>query len=217
MENDDIRAKIDRMVEIKRQQEALKTEWAELEAVFLKCGDNDLADTKRKSVAYSGGIGKVTITMAQKPEISWPGNLKRIFIDNYSKAVTEKTEYKLSAEANRIMIGIGSGEFVRRTIADVISEIPVDSDTKRLLSKKLRGAKFETDKDNLMTIGGLSERDAGDYAYFVYEAAVWESFQRLMTANRMESSDDIEEMLNLIRGTVVISETPKVALVLIEE
>lgn len=116
----DIRAKIDRMVEIKRQQEQLKREWVDLEAFFLAQGGADLADTKRKTVSYVGDHAKVTATMAESFKVTWPAYLKQIFGEAYRDAVTEDINYKLSAPAKRMLTGLWTHNFTESTVADVI-------------------------------------------------------------------------------------------------
>lgn len=212
---ENIRKKIDRMAAIKSQQDALKNEWSELEAFFLQCCANDLVDTKNKSVSYMGTSGKVTATMTESVKVTWSAYLKTIFGEAYKDAVTEKTTYNLSDPAKRMLGGLWSNNYTKITVAEVVAQLPVDDKAKKLLAKKLKGAKFDTDKKNLMVIGGLDESTAEHYAYFVSEAAVWESFCRLMKVNQKETPDAIKETLELINGAVVVEETPKIALELI--
>lgn len=61
-----------------------------------------------------------------------------------------------------------------------------------------------------MAIAGLGEQEAEEYAYFIYEAAVYENFMRLMKAIDKDNVADIQEALNLIDGAVVVEENPKI-------
>lgn len=211
-----VRRKIDRMVEIKQKQDALKSEFSELEAFFLQCGGEDLQNTKRKSTSYTGSSGKVTCTIAESVKVTYPSYLKRIFGDAYEDCVNVDTKYKLTAPASRMLGGLWTQNYSRMTVPEVINQLPVEASAKTLLLKKLKGANFDTDKKSLMTIGGMSESEAEEYAYFIYEAAIWESFQRLLKVNQLDGDTAVNDVIDMINGAVVVEETPKIALELFE-
>lgn len=201
----------DRMAELKAQMETLKQEQAELEAVFLKRAEDDLRDTKLKTVSYLGKRGgKVTATMAQSLKITYPSYLKKILGCAYAESVTTDVKYKVSAPTGRMFIGLWTGEYLKMSMSQLIAEMPCDDTTKKVLHKKLKGVRYETDLKNLMDIGKFEEHDASDYAYLLHEAAVWENFMRLMKANGTENEDAIRNALELIAGAVVVEETPKI-------
>lgn len=201
----------DRMAELKTQMETLKQEQAELEAVFLKRAEDDLRDTKLKTVSYTGEHGgRVTATMAQSLKITYPSYLKKILGCAYTESVTTEVKYKLSAPTGRMFAGLWTGKYLKMSTSKIIAEMPCDDTTKKVLSKKLRGIRYETDLRNLMDIGKFSEQDASDYAYLLHEAGVWENFMRLMKANGTENEDAIRNTLELIAGAVVVEETPKI-------
>lgn len=214
--SDEFQCKIDRMARIRRQQEALKTEWLELEGFFLERCAEDLADTKRKSVSYLSTSGRLTATMAESVKVTYPTYLKRIFGDAYKDAVTEDTKYKLSAPAARMLGGLWTNSYTEMTVAEVLAQLPTDDGTRKALAKKLKGVSYDTDKKALMAIGGFDETSAEQYAYFISEAAIWESFQRLMKVNQKEDAAAMAEVLDLIGGAVVVEETPKITLELLE-
>ena len=60
-----------------------------------------------------------------------------------------------------------------------------------------------------MAIGGFDESTAESYAYFIAEAAVWESFQRVLVANHIDSTG-ADHILDQIAGACIVEETPKV-------
>ena len=74
------------------------------------------------------------------------------------------------------------------------------------LSKKLKGAKFETNRDNLMKIGGLSESDAGDYAFMYAEAVVWQTLCRVAEM----SGADKEKIIRSINLGVSVDSSTKI-------
>lgn len=112
----------------------------------------------------------VTYTEAQVLTIVYPHYLKEtlgaMFPDIFEESV--KTEIKpKNKDIERMLIGMFTGNYTRSTPEEIIAQLPCGDKAKSALAKKLKGAKFETDRDNLMKIGGFSEQDAGDYANLV--------------------------------------------------
>lgn len=205
--------KADRLAEIKKSIEKLNTEKSEIEGFFLKLSDEDLRNTKFKSVAYIGtGANRVVATMAESLKMVYPTYLKAIFGEAYKDVVTEEIKYKLSAPATRMLTGLWLNNYTRLTVSEVIAQLPVDDNTKKTIAKKVKGVKYDTDKKNLIAIGGFDEKTAEEYAYFISEAAIWENFMRLMQANKKATDKEIAEALELINGAVVVEETPKIAI-----
>jgi hypothetical protein len=110
-----------------------------------------------------------------------------------------------------MLSGLWTGGYSRMTREEVISQLPCDDKSKQVLAKKLKGANYDTDKRNLIAIGGVDDELAEQYAYFISEAAVWESFTQLMDASGRTRPEEIDEILKLIDGAIVVEETPKVA------
>lgn len=208
----EIETKADKLVMIKRQMDELKNEAAEIEAFFLKKAEQDLQDTKLKTVEYNGYEGRVTATMAQSLKMVYPTFLKKVFGDAYGDVVTEETKYKVNANATRMLSGLWLRNYSEMRIQDVVNQIDMDDRTKSILLKKLKGTNFKTDKKNLVAIAGLSEKTAEEYAYFISEAAVYESFMRLMKATNKDNDQDIQEALDLINGAVLVEENPKITI-----
>lgn len=207
---DEMRANVDRLIEIKKQMEVLKQEAAQIEGFFLKEAEIDLANTKLKSVEYRGHNGKLVATMSQSLKTIYPEFLRQIFGAAYDDVVIEETKYKVNANATRMLSGLWLRNYSEMKIQDVVKQIDVDEKTKAILLKKIKGANFKTDKKNLMVIAGLTEQEAEEYAYFISEAAVYENFMRLMKATNKDDTLQIQEALNLIDGAVMVEENPKI-------
>lgn len=94
---------VDRLVEIKAELSRLGEEKAALEAKLLKAAQEDLRDTKRKSVSYGGGLGRATAVMADSVKLVYPSLLRKIFGPVYEDAVTVKCDAKLTAPAARLL------------------------------------------------------------------------------------------------------------------
>ena len=145
--------KIDRLVQIKDEIAALKSEQDRLENEFLLQAKQDLQDTKYKTTAYVSGSGnKVVATTARSVKITYPSRLRLIFDSTYPDEVTEQTTYKLSAPAWRMLAGLWSGEYVEQTLAAAIQSLPVEDKAKKLLTKKLHGINYGGDVRNLQVI-----------------------------------------------------------------
>lgn len=207
----EIQRKVDRLVQIKAESEKLKTEQDEIEGFFLQLCDADLKNTKLKTVAYAGtSANRVTATMSENLKQVYPSFFKEIFGSAYSDAVTEETKYKLSAPASRMLTNLWQQNYTKATVANVIRQLPCSDEIKAALKKKLKGASYKTDVKNLMAIGGFAQGDAEQYAYFISEAATWESFLQLMLANGKKSEAEMKEVLETINSAIVIEETPKI-------
>lgn len=204
-----LRKSVDRLVAIKQAVEHLRQEQAELEAELLRQGLEDLKDTKYKTVSYAGSAGRASVTMAESLKLVYPSFLREVFGVAYGDAITEDIKYKVSAPATRMLTGLWQGNYTKMTVAQVIDQLAADEDVKTALRRKLKGINYARDKQNLMAIGGFDEDAAESYAYFIAEAAVWESFQRLLEANGVDSAAT-EHMLGQIAGACIVEEAPKV-------
>lgn len=181
----------------------------QLEAYFLKCGEHDVVDTKFKSVTYAdpGSQAAVTYTEAQALSVKAPEYLKIALGDIFSDIFEEtiKTEVKpKDKDIERMLIGMFTKSYTEVTLEEFIEQLPCDDKAKAALAKKLKGAKFETDRDNLMKIGGFTEEDASDYAYLFAEAKVWQTFRNLVEMSGI-SEDKLLKAINL--GVAVDSST----------
>lgn len=202
--------KVKELSAIKAQIAKLNDRKKELEAYFLERGNVDVADTKYKSHTYADGESQaaVTYTEAQALEITAPNYLEQalgenVFKDVFEEKITREIKPK-SKDIERMLIGIFTGGFIKSPPKDVIAQMPCDDKAKDALAKKLKGAKFETDRDNLMKIGGLSEADAGDYAYMYAEAVIWKTLCRVAEMSGADK-DAIIHSINL--GVSVDSST----------
>lgn len=208
-----IKDKIDRLAEIKKQQDTLKTEKDTIEAELLKIADSDLKNTKLKTCTYQGSAAKLTATMSESVKITYSALLKDIFGTVYKDMVTEKTTYELTAPAKRLIAALWLGNYVKDScIDDVLTMVSDDEKTQQILKKKCKGKKYETDRKNLVAIANTSEREAADYAYMIAEAATWQEFKSLLNARNITETAEIEQLMRYIETAFVVEETPKVKL-----
>lgn len=213
LNTNEIAEKVNRLAEIKRQTAALKSESDGIEAELLKQFETDVEDTKYRTVRYSGDGAAVTANYADKVALVYPSMLKKIFGEAYSDVVTEEVTYKLSANAKRLLAALYKKEYLRGTSVDMfITRVSDDSETRKVLSKRIKGKNFDGDKNNLMKLAGLDESEASDYAYMISEAAAWQEFERLLSASGGVSDERIAEVLEYINTAVTVEETPKITI-----
>ncbi len=190
----------------------LKAKKSELEAWFAVIGNEALKDSKNKSISYNDGSGSSVIyTQAQKLTLESPGYLKKLLGDVFPDFIEEKNEpiYKVkSAAVERMLIGLYTGDYTKAKPSEVIAQLPCSAEQKALLTKKLKGANFETDVKNLKEIGGFSESDASDYAYLFAEAVVYDTFFKLMKLSGNE--DNADEYIKEISVEMSVDDTTKI-------
>ena len=208
--------RIRRYGEIKAKIAELKLEADMIEAEFLKDMEDDLKDSKYKSVEYSDGSGnRVTLTEADSLKIVYPSYLEHIFGTAYDDVVSTEVKYKLNAGANRMLTAIYNGEYLRGgTVDELVGTLGLDDKTEKALLKKLKGKSFDTDVKNLIKLGGLTEEDAKENAYLVSEICAWEEFMKLLKLNGKDTEQDIVEALRWVDGAVTVEQTAKIKITL---
>lgn len=209
----EITEKIKELSAIKAQIAELTERKKELEAFFLERGNVDVADTKYKSCTYADNESQaaVTYTEAQSLEITAPNYLEKalgesVFGDIFKEEVKREIKPR-DKDIERMLIGIFTGDYIKSTPNEVIAQLPCNDKAKAAIAKKLKGAKFETDRDNLIKIGGLSEKDASDYAYMFAEAVVWQTLCRVAEM----SGADKEAIIRSINLGVSVDSSTKIA------
>lgn len=192
----------------------LKAKKSELEAWFAVIGNEALKDSKNKSISYNDDNGSSVIyTQVQKLTLESPGYLRKLLGDVFPDFIEEKNEptYKVkSAAVERMLIGLYTGDYTKAKPSEVVAQLPCSAEQKAVLSKKLRGANFETDVKNLKEVGGLSEQDASDYAYLFAEAVVYDTFVKLMKLSGNE--DNADEYIKNISVAVSVDDTTKITI-----
>lgn len=119
----DLRKQIDELAAIKVDMGKLKERKDKLEAEIIKQCTADLENTKYKSIRYEGDVFDLTAVTAESLKVTYDSFLPIIFGKAYEDAVTEKTDYSLSALAKRMLIGLWTGNYVKCTVKEVIEQI----------------------------------------------------------------------------------------------
>lgn len=209
----DVSQMIDRMAAIKKEKSELDDEYASLQAELQVLGESALEDTKYKSVSFSGTADKATVTIADKVSNVMPSLYADIFGKAYNDLVTVKENIELNAEGKRIAAAVWNKEYCEGSVEEIVNALSCDEKAKKSLMKKLNGKNFETDKKNLMKIGGLSEEDAKDNAYLVAEVIAWNKIQSIIKLNNNGefSQPALEQFILNINAAVCVEQSTKVA------
>ena len=210
----EIKQIVDRMVEIKQESNALQDEYLDLQSKLQVEGESALENTKYKSVSYSGTSGKATVTLADKVS----GVMPSLFLDIFGKAfpdlVNQKSILELNAEGKRIAAAVWNKEYCQGSVEETVNSLSCDEKAKKSLLKKLNGKNFETDKKNLIRIGGLDEDSAKDYAYLIAEIIAWNKIKAIIKINNngVFSQEAFEQFALNINAAVCVEQSTKITI-----
>ena len=210
----EIKQIVDRMVEIKQESNALQDEYLDLQSKLQVEGESALENTKYKSVSYSGTSGKATVTLADKVS----GVMPSLFLDIFGKAfpdlVNQKSILELNAEGKRIAAAVWNKEYCQGSVEEIVNSLSCDEKAKKSLLKKLNGKNFETDKKNLIRIGGLDEDSAKDYAYIIAEIIAWNKIKAIIKINNngVFSQEAFEQFALNINAAVCVEQSTKITI-----
>lgn len=210
----EIKQIVDRMVEIKQESSALQDEYLDLQSKLQVEGESALENTKYKSVSYTGTSGKATVTLADKVS----GVMPSLFLDIFGKAfpdlVTQKNVLELNAEGKRIAAAVWNKEYCQGSVEEIVNSLSCDEKAKKSLLKKLNGKNFETDKKNLIRIGGLDEDSAKDYAYLIAEIIAWNKIKSIIKINNngVFSQEAFEQFALNINAAVCVEQSTKITI-----
>ena len=202
------------MVEIKQESNALQDEYLDLQSKLQVEGESALENTKYKSVSYSGTSGKATVTLADKVS----GVMPSLFLDIFGKAfpdlVNQKSILELNAEGKRIAAAVWNKEYCQGSVEEIVNSLSCDEKAKKSLLKKLNGKNFETDKKNLIKIGGLDEDSAQDYAYLIAEIIAWNKIKAIIKINNngVFSQEAFEQFALNINAAVCVEQSTKITI-----
>ena len=199
---------------LNRSLNALQDEYLDLQSKLQVEGESALENTKYKSVSYSGTSGKATVTLADKVS----GVMPSLFLDIFGKAfpdlVNQKSILELNAEGKRIAAAVWNKEYCQGSVEEIVNSLSCDEKAKKSLLKKLNGKNFETDKKNLIRIGGLDEDSAKDYAYLIAEIIAWNKIKAIIKINNngVFSQEAFEQFALNINAAVCVEQSTKITI-----
>lgn len=203
--------RVDRYAELSAQMEGLKAQLDEMKGFFESQAQNDLKDSKEKTIEYYGtGNNKVVVQNADTVKPIAMSVLKKLFGSAYSDFVKEEVKSDLKPNSKKFLADMVSGNYTEGTLSDAINKITSDPKVQKTLSKKLKG-KFAQDKKNLLKyVPELSDNEASDWAYLITEVMNYQTILQIMDASEFHGS--VEDAVAKAKASVIIDETIKVTL-----
>ncbi len=208
----DITSLVDRLSKLSKDKDNISEEYSRVEAEIIKLGEDELLNSKEKSISYVGtGANKVTFVKSETLKVLYPSLLKDIFGVVYEDVVEEKPSYTLKPEGKKVLINMWLKNYLTdSSIESLVKSLEIDLKTEKVLLKKLKGKNADTDKKTLMQVAGLDEEKAIENAYLISEIVAWQNFMTIVKANETKDNPiDIEELLKNIDGAVLVEEGVK--------
>mgnify|MGYP000485516180 CR=1 FL=1 len=208
MMQEEVKEKVDRLVELTRQAAQIKGDIEELKAWFEKQGMEQLKDTKSKTMEYWGSENsKVVVGSSDTVKPISMTMVKRLLGDVFGDFVKEDTSYTMTAPCKRLFTLMYLGEYTEGSLDQTIKLISQDEKIQRTLKKKLKG-NYAKDTQTLMKTAGLTEQEASDWAYLTAEIIGWEWMLQILKGAGWSGTP--QEAVELIRAAVIVDEGIKV-------
>lgn len=208
MEVTELKAQVDRYGELTKKIALFKEEQEEIKGFFETLATDELKDTKLKTATYWGSDNtKISVSNSEVVKIVSNEMLRQLFGAVYPDFVTEKTTYDMTAPCKRLLGLAFLGNYTEGSIDSLIQQISVDSKIQKILKKKLKG-NYEKDKNILMSLVGLTEEDASDYAFLATEVIGWEWLTQILVAAKWDGT--VQAAIDHIRASIMVEEGIKV-------
>lgn len=204
-----VKQAVDRYAQLQATIDESKKELDSLKAFFESKAEQELEDTKLKTIEYWGTNSKIVVqSSATVKPISWVV-IKEVLGKTASDFIKEETKYTLNEVAKTLLANMFKGDYIEDTLESVIERITSDPKKQKLLMKRLKG-KYKQDMKNIIKYAELDEREASDYAFMVQEVMAYQMILRIIEASGNES--DIEEAVAKVRSSLIVDEGIKVTL-----
>lgn len=205
---DQVRRYVDEYAALTRQADRIKARMDWLKGYFETLATDALKDTKLLSISYWGSRNSrvsVTNTATVKP-ISLT-MVKKVLGDVAGDFVKSETTDKMTEPCKRLLAMICQGSFTTGSLEETIQAITSEPKIQAILRKKLKG-RYEKDKALLEKVAGLSEQEAGDWAFLTAEVINWEWLTQVLKAAGWRGT--AQEAIDIIRAAVIVEEGMKV-------
>lgn len=204
-----VKQAVDHYAQLQATIDESKKELDSLKAFFESKAEQELEDTKLKTIEYWGTNSKIVVqSSATVKPISWVV-IKEVLGKTASDFIKEETKYTLNEVAKTLLANMFKGDYIEDTLESVIERITSDPKKQKLLMKRLKG-KYKQDMKNIIKYAELDEREASDYAFMVQEVMAYQMILRIIEASGNES--DIEEAVAKVRSSLIVDEGIKVTL-----
>lgn len=206
---------IDFAVAKDRKMKDVKAETDLLKAEIQRRAERILEEKNIKFTKFFGTTNElVKVQVAQSIELlNLPELMKIIGEELMNQKITKVVkdpEYKMDAKFKTALTALVLGDYVTdMTVEEVLNQsgIPMDTEQKSLLLKKLKGT-YDMDKKALMNILKIEETalDVDVELYLIYRIKNWELIRAFFPI------ENIKELKEAITCYVLVDETPKIGL-----
>lgn len=204
-----IKEAVDRYAKLQETLDVSKKELDSLKAFFEMKAEQDLEDTKFKTVEYWGTNSKIVVqNSATVKPISWVV-VKEVLGKTASDFVKEEMKYTLNDVAKVLLANMFKGDYIEDTLESVVDRMTPDPKKQKLLMKRLKG-KYKQDMNNIKKYAELDDQEASDYAFMVQEVMAYQMILRIIEASGNDYT--VEEAVNKVRSALIVDEGVKVTL-----
>lgn len=210
MNEEEIQRYVDEYAGLTAQAERIKERIEELKGYFENLAAGDLADTKLKTAGYWGSRNsRVVVSSSAAVKALCPAKLHALLGNIADDYVKREISWKLTERCKQLLAIAVQGEYLQGSIENTVREISPDPKIQSTLCKRLKGV-YGKDKDALMKVAGLSEKEAGEIAYLTTEIFNWERLSQVLRAAGWAGS--IQDAVKTIKASAIVEEGVKVSL-----
>ena len=205
---DQVRRYVDEYAALALEADRIKQRMDWLKGQFETMATAALKDTKLLSISYWGSQNsRVTVTNTATVKPISLTMVKKVLGDVAGDFVKTETTDKMTEPCKRLLAMICQGSFAAGSLEETIQAITSEPKIQAILRKKLKG-RYERDKALLEKVAGLSEQEAGDWAFLTAEVINWEWLTQVLKAAGWKGT--AQEAIDIIRAAVIVEEGMKV-------
>lgn len=206
--SEQIKLNANELARLTLQQQIIKTKIDTLKGFFEKLAADELTDTKLKTVEYWGTEQNcITVSNSETVKIVSVYMLKQLFGELFGDFVKEEISYKLTEPCKRFLGMVCQGNYTDGSTDNIIGSITTDPKMQTTLSKKLKG-KYDKDVSTLVSLVGITEAEASDWAYLINEVKNYENLCQILKASNSNCS--VEDAIAIIESAVIVEKGIKV-------
>mgnify|MGYP007025183117 CR=1 FL=1 len=204
-----MRDKVDRYAVLQTIIENSKKEQDSLKSFFETQAEEDLENTKLKTVEYWGSKSKIVVqNSATVKPISWVA-VKEVLGKTANDFIKEETKYTLNDVAKTMLANMFKGDYIEDSLENVVSKITENKKKQNVLMKRLKG-KYKQDMKNIIKYAELDESEASDYAFMIQEVMAYQMILRIIESSGFKGT--VEEAVSKVKSALIVDEGIKVTL-----
>lgn len=201
---------VDEYAALSLEAERVKNRMDWLKGFFETLATDDLKDTKLLTAIYWGNSNnRVTVTNAATVKPVSLTMVQKLLGEIAKDFIKVEPVEKMTDPCKKLLAMVAQGNFTEGSLEATIQGITSDPKIQATLRKKLKG-RYEKDKAILMTVAGLPEREASDWAYLAAEVINWKWLAQVLQAAEWKGST--QEAVDVIRAAVIVEESIKVGI-----